>query len=114
MQNRTKITFKGDPIHTVGSLPKTGSIAPEFTLVKHDLSEIKLSQMPGRAKILNIVPSLDTAVCALSFKTFVNALEGSTNILFYTISKDLPFAQMRVCLSENLPNSEVLSAFRSN
>jgi thiol peroxidase len=64
------ITFKGNPIHTVSELPKTGSKAPDFLLTKGDLSDVRLSDFRGKVKILNIVPSLDTSVCALSAKRF--------------------------------------------
>ena len=37
------ITLKGNPFHTVGELPKVGSMAPNFKLVKDDLSEKTLA-----------------------------------------------------------------------
>jgi thiol peroxidase len=32
-----KITLKGNPVNTTGTLPSKGSHAPDFTLVKTDL-----------------------------------------------------------------------------
>jgi thioredoxin-dependent peroxiredoxin len=34
------ITLKGNPITTVGNLPAVGTTAPDFTLVKTDLSAV--------------------------------------------------------------------------
>lgn len=108
------ITFKGNPIHTVGALPATGGHAPEFKLVKQDLSEAILSNLPSKKKVLNIVPSLDTGTCALSAKTFYNKLANRDDVILLNISMDLPFAQGRFCKTEGLTNAETLSAFRSD
>mgnify|MGYP000194206176 FL=1 len=64
------VTFEGTPFETVGTLPAVGSAAPEFTLVKADLSEAKLSDYAGQKLILNIFPSIDTGVCAASVRRF--------------------------------------------
>ena len=53
-----------------GELPVVGSIAPDFTLVSTDLSELKLSDFAGKRLVLNIFPSLDTSVCAMSVRKF--------------------------------------------
>ena len=61
-----KITLKGQATTTSGDLPKRGTKAPGFRLVTADLKEVTLADYRGRKKLLNIVPSLDTPVCALS------------------------------------------------
>ena len=58
------ITFHEQPAHTTGELPKVGVAAPEFSAVKNDLAEVKLSDFRGKKVILNIFPSVDTGVCA--------------------------------------------------
>ena len=60
------VTLKGNPIHTVGELPKVGSPGPDFRLTRGDLSDISLADFEGKVKILNIVPTLDTGVGAAS------------------------------------------------
>ena len=65
-----KITLQGNTINTNADILKTGIDAPEFTLVDSDLKNISLSTFNGKYKILNIVPSLDTPVCAKSTKIF--------------------------------------------
>ena len=57
-----KITFKGNPVNTGGNLPAVGTEAPDFVLVKSDLSEVTLSGLKGKHVVLNIFPSIDTGV----------------------------------------------------
>ena len=58
------IALKGSPISTIGELPVKGAIAPDFSLTKNDLTDVRITDFAGKVKILNIVPSLDTGVCA--------------------------------------------------
>ena len=108
------IQFKGNPAHTSGDLPKVGSQAPAFKLVKTDLSEATLDHYKGKTKILNIFPSVDTGVCAASVRKFNVEAAKLPNTAVLNISVDLPFAQKRFCGAEGITNVEALSAFRSN
>lgn len=105
--------FKGTPVHTSGELPAVGSTAPDFTLVKTDLSEGKLSSYSGK-KILNIFPSIDTGVCQKSVRTFHERAQSLPGVTVLNISADLPFAHNRFCGAEGIKNAESLSTFRSN
>ncbi len=107
------ITLKGSPINTVGSLPKIGSVAPQFSLTGADLSEIAVSAYAGKKIILNIFPSLDTGVCAASARRFNKELSGLVNTVVLCISADLPFAAKRFCTTEGLSNVVTLSTFRN-
>ena len=107
------ITFKGQPIHTCGELPKVGEEAPDFTLVKSDLSEAKLSDFRGKYVVLNIFPSLDTGVCAASVRRFNKEAAGMKNTVVLCISADLPFAAERFCSTEGIENVITLSTFRN-
>ncbi len=106
------ITHKGNPVHTVGDLPAPGSAAPDFRLTKGDLSDAALSDFPGKVRILNIVPSLDTSVCALSAKRFEQEVKKRPGLVVLTISRDLPFAQGRFCKAEGVENVIMLSELR--
>lgn len=64
------VTFKSTPVHTAGELPKVGTKAPKFELVKGDLSTLKNDDLTGKRIVLNIFPSLDTSVCATSVRKF--------------------------------------------
>lgn len=107
------ITFKGNPIHTSGSLPAVGTQAPDFSLVARDLSEKTLADFPGQ-RVLNIFPSLDTGVCATSVRTFNQKAASRPGTVVLNISMDLPFASGRFCAAEGIENAVTLSAFRSN
>mgnify|MGYP001474892959 CR=1 FL=1 len=108
------ITFKGNPIKTIGTLPQIGSTAPDFLLTAQDLSDVPLSKYKDKIKLLNIVPSLDTTVCSASAKKFHNFLKDRDDVVFINVSMDLPFAQARFCKAESLKTEECLSSFRSN
>ena len=107
------ITFKGTPIQTSGKLPAPGAAAPDFKLTKTDLSEVGLKDFPGKKKILNITPSLDTGVCATSAKKFNEAVSRLGDVVLLNVSADLPFAAGRFCESNSLKNVVALSTFRS-
>lgn len=109
-----QITLKGSPIHTIGELPDKGSSAPDFTLVKQDLSETTLSDYKGKRLVLNIFPSIDTGVCATSVRKFNEKAAELKNTVVLCVSMDLPFAQARFCGAEGIQNVVTASAFRSS
>jgi thiol peroxidase len=106
------ITFKGNPVQTIGTLPAKGSKAPDFRLTGSDLKDVALADFSGRVKILNIVPSLDTGVCAASARAFNKAAASLGNVVILTISRDLPFAQKRFCEAEGIDKVITLSELR--
>lgn len=107
------VTLKGNPINTNGELPAVGATAPDFKLVAADLKDLSLADFAGRKKLLNIVPSLDTAVCALSTRIFNEHAKAHPDTVILVISADLPFAQKRFCGNEGLENVVTLSMMRS-
>lgn len=108
-----KVTLQGNPINTCGELPKNGSNAPDFTLIKTDLSEIKLSDFKGKKIILNIFPSIDTPVCATSVRKFNESAAKIENTVILCVSKDLPFAHSRFCGAEGIEKVLSVSDFRT-
>ena len=108
-----KIMFKGSVIHTSGKLPARGTVAPAFKLAGADLADVTLATFGQKKKIVNIVPSLDTPVCAVSARKFNEAVAVLANTVLINISADLPFAQNRFCESQGLKNSVTLSTLRS-
>ncbi len=106
------ITFDGNPASTNGNLPVVGSQAPDFELVGADLSNVSLSNFKGKKKLLNIVPSLDTPVCATSTRKFNEHAQGRDDTVMLIISADLPFAQARFCDAENTKAVKTLSMMR--
>lgn len=107
-----QITFKGQPINTSGTLPQSGSSAPDFRLTTSELGDVSLGDYAGKKKILNIVPSLDTRVCATSARMFDKEVATLDDTVCLTISADLPFASDRFCKTEGVENVITLSQMR--
>lgn len=107
------ITLGGNPINTSGELPVKGSKAPNFQLVKNDLSIASLIDFTGSKLVLNIFPSIDTGTCATSVRTFNAKASALTNTKVLCISRDLPFAQKRFCGAEGLEDVINLSDFKT-
>ncbi len=107
------IQLGGNPIHTNGELPQTGTNAPDFQLIKNDLSTVSLKDFSGSKLVLNIFPSIDTGTCATSVRTFNAKASALENTKVLCISRDLPFAQKRFCGAEGIENVINLSDFRS-
>ena len=106
------ISLGGNPVHTSGSLPQTGTKAPDFKLVKTDLSTVSLADFKGSQLVLNIFPSVDTGTCAASVRAFNEKASTLDNTKVLCISRDLPFAQNRFCGAEGLENVVSLSDFK--
>ncbi len=107
-----KITLGGSPIETCGTLPAVGAKAPDFVLTREELSDVSLKDFAGKKKILNIVPSLDTGVCAASARRFDHEIAKLDDAVLLTVSNDLPFAMSRFCKAEGLSNIISLSQLR--
>jgi thiol peroxidase len=107
-----KVTLGGNPVNTSGELPAKGAKAPDFTLVKGDLSTASLSDFKGSKLVLNIFPSVDTGTCAASVRKFNEKAAGLENTKVLCISRDLPFAQNRFCGAEGIDNVLSLSDFK--
>ena len=108
------ITLKGNAIQTLGELPAKGSIAPDFELVKNDLSIVSLKDFAGKRLVLNIFPSLDTGTCAASVRRFNKEAAELKNTQVLCISRDLPFAQSRFCGTEGITNAITISDFATH
>lgn len=104
--------FKDMPVHLSGDFIATGAAAPDFELVKTDLGTLSLSSLKGKRVILNIFPSLDTGVCAMSVRKFNQLAASLPDTVVLAISKDLPFAHARFCTVEGIENLVPLSDFR--
>ncbi len=106
-----KIALKGNPVQTIGELPKVGEKAKDFVLIKDDLSRVSLSDFKGEKLILNIFPSIDTGTCAQSVREFNKKAASLNQTKVLCISRDLPFAQKRFCGAEGIENVVNLSDF---
>ncbi len=108
----TTVTLKGNPVQVFGTLPKVGSKAPDFRLTDSELRDVTLASFSGKKKLLNIVPSLDTPVCAMSTRKFNDHAAAHGGTVMLIVSADLPFAQSRFCSAEKTANVVTLSMMR--
>jgi len=108
-----QVTLGGNPITVAGNFLKKGDSAPDFSLTTKELKDVGLKDFAGKRKVLNIVPSLDTPVCAKSTKIFNEKAGGKSNTVVLVISTDLPFAANRFCSTEGVQNVVTLSTVRN-
>jgi thiol peroxidase len=99
-------------VNTNGNLPAVGSSAPEFSLTALDMKERTLKDFLGQTVVMNIFPSVDTRVCAMSVREFNKRAAELNNTVVLSISRDLPFAQKRFCGAEGIDKVVMLSEFR--
>ena len=117
---RTGEAFEGDiRLTVVGDRLRVGDTAPDFvldTIAPGDPAprEVTLSSGNGRVRLLHVVNSLDTPVCHVGAHRFEDLRSAGlpSNVDVYTVSMDLPFAQLRWRGAESV-SQEALSGHRS-
>lgn len=105
-------TFRHNPVTLVGSKVKVGQKAPNFMVLRNDLSAATLDDYTGKVKILSVIPSIDTGVCDMQTRKFNEEASKLDNVKILTVSVDLPFAQKRWCAATGIDRVEVLSDHR--
>ncbi|ASK35890.1 lipid hydroperoxide peroxidase [Alcanivorax sp. N3-2A] len=106
------VRFNGEAVPVDGDFPGAGEAVPPFTLTNSDLQDVTLGDYAGKRKVLNIIPSIDTGICANSTRKFNEYASGLDNTVVLVVSADLPFAASRFCGAEGLGNVTTLSTFR--
>ncbi len=106
-------TFKHNPVTLLGNEVKVGDKAPDFTVLANDLSPVSLKDSEGKIRLFSVVPSLDTGVCDAQTRRFNEAAaELGDNVVIYTVSMDLPFAQKRWCGAAGIDAVQTVSDHR--
>ena len=106
-------TFKHNPVTLLGNEVKVGDKAPDFTVLANDLSPVSLKDSEGKIRLFSVVPSLDTGVCDAQTRRFNEAAaELGENVIIYTVSMDLPFAQKRWCGAAGIEAVQTVSDHR--
>lgn len=101
--------LQGKPCNTNRSLPSIDSDAPDFTLLDTKLKKKSLSDFTSNYKLLYVIPSLDTMVCANTTIKLNDLVSAISNVDVLVISADLPFAQQRFCKQNKLKNLKTYS-----
>ncbi|MEA0555505.1 thiol peroxidase [Lysinibacillus irui] len=108
-----QVTFKNGPVTLVGNEVKVGDQAPDFTVLANDLSPVTLKDSEGKIRLFSVVPSLDTGVCDAQTRRFnEEAANLGDNVVIYTVSVDLPFAQKRWCGAAGIDAVQTVSDHR--
>src|SRR5258706_6757378 len=109
MEERTGEAFElGEQLTVIGGKLQLSATAPAFTLDSFDpaagaLRQIQLSDSAGQVRLLNIINSLDTPVCHMETQRWEKIrADLPSDVVVYTVSMDLPFAQARWQTSENV------------
>ena len=110
----SQVTLGGNPVNTSGDLPAVGTSAPSFDLAAVDLGNISSADLAGKNVVLNIFPSVETATCATTVRTFNERAADLDNTAVLCVSADLPFAQGRFCGAEGIANVKTASSFKSS
>lgn len=109
-QSAHQVKIKDKTVVLVGNVVNIGQVAPTFKVVDEQFNPVNLADFSGKTVLISVVPSIDTGICSLQTKRFndeVLKLQG--NIKMLTISADLPFAQKRFCIEEEISNHQLLS-----
>ncbi|MDY0319798.1 MAG: thiol peroxidase [Candidatus Cloacimonadaceae bacterium] len=102
----------GSPVTTIGEMPAIGTLAPGVKLTTGELKDIDLADFRGKKVLLNIYPSIDTGVCAMSVRKFNAEAAALENTMVLGVSRDLPFALGRFCGAEGINRVLTLSEMR--
>lgn len=106
------VTFQHEPVTLLGNKVKIGDQAPDFSVLTNDLKEVTLDDYKGKIKLISVVPSIDTGVCADQTKRFNEEAAAIENVQVITVSMDLPFAQKRWVTQHNIDQLDILSDHR--
>ncbi len=112
MIHMANVTFQHDPVTLVGNEVKVGDEAPAFKVLSNDLEEVTLDDYQGKVKLISVVPSIDTGVCADQTKRFNEEADKIGNVKVLTVSMDLPFAQKRWVNKHDINKLDTLSDHR--
>ncbi|WKD59185.1 thiol peroxidase [Corynebacterium caspium] len=106
--------LQGTPVRTSGELPAVGEKLPEIHLVGQDFQNFSTADLAGQRIVLNIFPSIDTGVCAMSVRHFNQDAADLENTVVVCASADLPPALARFCGAEGIENLRMGSSFRTD
>lgn len=108
------IECRGAHVSTAGEPPVPGDALPAFVLTLPDLTDLDSATFAGRPLVLNVFPSVDTGICAMSVRRFNELAAEIPDAAIVCISHDLPFALGRFCGAEGIDRVATASGFRSS
>lgn len=113
MERKGAVTFKGSPLTLLGNAVKSGTKAPDFTVIDNTLKAVTLKDFAGKIKLISVTPSLDTPVCDTQARRFnVEASKLPDSVAVINISMDLPFAISRFCATAGIERIKTFSDYK--
>lgn len=107
-----EVALLGKPVTIQGKEIQAGDQAPNFKVVSEDLREVTLDDYKGKVKLISVIPSVDTGVCAQQTRRFNEEAGKIENVHILSISMDLPFAQQHYCAANGIEKVDTLSDHR--
>ena len=104
--------MSGKPITIVGKELKVGDTLKNIPLTINSKLEEKDILVDKNIKVLYTAPSLDTKVCSIQTKMLNTAVGEYTDIKFYSITMDIPFAQERFCTANDINGIKAVSDYK--
>lgn len=109
-ERESATTIHGNPLTVCGDVLNVGDKAPEFVLRDKDQKWVKLSDSAGHVRLISVVPSLDTPVCATQTRRFnEESAMLPADVEVITVSGEHPINQGRWCAGEGIDRIQVLS-----
>lgn len=108
----TEVRFNNEPITLCGRVLRPGYHAPDCELLSNDLQPVHLSDFSDRIRVIASFLSVDTTVCTAQLLAFNRqAKQLGSEVVCLAVSKDLPFAQTRFALENNLRHIRLFSDY---
>lgn len=102
-------SWDGQPFTLMGQVLKVGDKAPDFNLVGRGFRPVTLRGSAGTARLISVVPSLDTYICDKQTRRFNEIAADYDGVTFLTVSAEHPINQGRWCGAAGIKNMEVVS-----
>ena len=107
-----EISFKNNPITVLGKMSRIGDIGENFQAYNQEFEVVSLNDYNNKYKIISVVPSVDTPVCATQTRKFNEKASEFDEVVILNISVDLPYALKRFCAAEGINNAVTLSDYK--
>lgn len=104
-----EVTRLGKKMALAGNLPEVGDQLPKFKLFDQQNNKVKTANLIGQVSLISVVPDLDTPVCTLQTRKFVQQADHYPAAKFYTVSNNSVAEQTGWCAAEGVQNVDLLS-----
>lgn len=108
-----KVTLKGEPHETSGTMPEVGQQAPNFEAVTLDDKAVKLDDYKGEVVLISAFPDISTGTCSRQTAEFNEWASKLENVQIVSISTNEKAEQEDWCVGKNIEMDLLRDADRS-